>query len=115
MTSRQGIEAALVVASVLFGAAGTRVSTSATYPGDRSLADPTGRWSVEWREATDKEPHRLLLRDLQNRRLSPLIEFNRGVDVLWAPDGNALAITDHGGSDYSVICVVRPHQPGNLV
>ena len=86
-------------------------STRMSYPGSSVSTDPTGSWSIEWLEATQDTPHRLLLKDRKTDKVVPLYEFDRHVDVLWAPDGTAVAITDYAGSNESLIYVIHPNKP----
>ncbi len=60
---------------------------------------------LEWHEPTAEGRHELWLRVIPSGTRAKLIEFDRGVDALWAPDGGALAITDHAGSSDSALWV----------
>jgi len=86
-----------------------------TFPGNLPLSDPTGRWAIEWREATPPLAHALLLRDSETGRLSWLLEFERSVDVAWSPDGTALAVTDHAASRESLVSVYWPLRPDSVL
>jgi hypothetical protein len=79
-------------------AAGSRAS----FPGgvDR-LRSPDGRYVVRWVEAKVGHDHQLLLSQGQNE--TRLLSFPRGVDVLWSPSGNRLAVTNHRASDESTV------------
>lgn len=72
--------------------------------------DPTGRYAVAWERAgsTERRPHRLFLKDLSSGRISRLLEFDRQVDVLWAPDGRFVAVTDWTASNISEILLFEP-------
>lgn len=68
---------------------------------------PTGVSSIVWRPARPdgSHPHALLLRRPHQRdRL--LREFARAVEVLWRPDGDAVAITDFLASGESTVWVL---------
>jgi len=60
---------------------------------------------LEWHELTAEGRHELWLKVIPSGTRTKLIEFERGVDALWAPDGRALAITDHAGSSDAVLWV----------
>jgi hypothetical protein len=57
----------------------------------------------------ETEPYHTVF--LENRKLKTrreLFHYGRGIDVLWNPDSQFFALTDHAGSDYSlcsIICV----------
>ena len=82
------------------------------FPGTSEAPDPTGRYSVLWLEDS---PHKLFFKDLKTGQSSSLLVFNRWVEVLWSPDGNAFAITDHSGSSESSVLVTRTGGPLNLL
>jgi len=106
----------MAVAAVLFATTcDVGASGRATYPGADSSKDPTGRWSIEYREPTLGSPHRLFLKDIKSGRVSTLLEFNRHVECLWSPDGDALAITDYGDSNGSSVVVFRSRQPAKPI
>ena len=44
-----------------------------------------------------------------------LLEFDRHIDVLWAPSARSIAITDYRGSSDSVVWVVDVARPAMLV
>ncbi len=109
---RPWLNLGLVVTSALVaGAASVSTSDHATYPGAGISTDPTGCWAIEWKEATKQTAHRLFLRDLKTGRATQLYEFDRSVDLLWAPGSKTLAITDHTGSNESLIFLIHPEQP----
>jgi hypothetical protein len=103
---------ALLTAALLCGGTSVGKPTSGSFPGSAPLSDPTGRWIIEWREATETLAHALLLRDNETGRLSRLLEFERSVDVAWSPDGAALSVTDHAASNESLLSVYWPSRPG---
>jgi hypothetical protein len=85
------------------------------FPGAAHECQAPGRKSaVEWREPFANGPHELWLRAAAGPP-TKLLEFGRSVDVLWAPDGRTLAITDHEGSDSAVVWIVRTRTPGTQV
>lgn len=81
MRNRFGYLLGLLTAAVLCGLALADPSTSASFPGAMSLPDPSGRWVIEWREATPTSAHALLLRNREGGDSLQLLEFNRSVDV----------------------------------
>lgn len=81
-------------------------------PGNAGLLDPTGRWFIDCRESVSTEtPHRLFLEDRQTGHVSLLLEFNRHVDALWAPDGAAVAITNYSDGSESEVYVFHADRP----
>jgi len=55
----------------------------------------------------ETEPYHTVL--LENRKLKTrreLFHYGRGIDVLWNPDSQSFALTDHAGSDYSLCSIV---------
>jgi hypothetical protein len=99
---------AMTVVIAMAGSTGAGGGT--IYPGKGPSLDPTGSWSIEYREATKDTPHRLLLKDRRTGHMSPLFEFNRHVTVHWSPDGAAVAITDYSGSSESEVYVFHPRR-----
>jgi hypothetical protein len=74
----------------------------ASFPGPRvEIVSPRGRFAVVW-VAADASPdrlHQLLLKDRRSGATRVLRRFGRSVEVVWAPDGQRLAVTDRLGSD----------------
>ena len=87
----------------------------ATFPGHPEVSEPTGRYKLVFEEAGQGTPHELVLVTLATGQATRLISFNRRADVLWGPDGNALAITSWDGSDFSELFVVQMDDPSHLV
>jgi hypothetical protein len=54
----------------------------------------------------------LLLRVEATGAQRPLLAFGRSASVFWAPDGNALAVTDRRGSARSIVLLFLPDKPG---
>ncbi len=95
---------ALILLAVLVAPVAA-ASSKVSFPGLPEAPDPTGRYAVVW---SDAEPHALLFKDIRKGKLSDLLTFDRHVDVFWSPDGNAFAITDWGGSNYSEAFIYFP-------
>jgi hypothetical protein len=67
---------------------------------------PTGGAALLWRERLhEKGRHALVLRPADGGPEVLVRAFERSVDVMWAPDGGAVAITDHDASGRSTIWV----------
>ncbi len=85
---------------------------SCTFPGVKVHCEaPRGSAAVEWLEPNGDQLHKLLLRVRSGVKPVLIHEFGRSVDVLWSPDGRALAITDHAGSSDSTVWVVKIDAP----
>jgi len=63
-------------------------------------------------ENRETEPHYgtifLEARKLKTRR--KIFEYGRSVDILWNPDGQSFALTDHGGSDFAVCSIINVNE-----
>ena len=101
---------------VIFVTATTSSQTNrCVFPGPaRPCAAPRGEASVEWTEATNKTPHQLWLHR-KGAAAFKLLESSRHVEVLWAPDGRTLAITDHSASTDSAVWIVKTAEPARLI
>jgi len=67
---------------------------------------PTGGALLVWREpAVENRRHALILRSPDGGPEVLVRTFDRHVGVLWAPDGRAVAITDHHASGESTVWV----------
>jgi hypothetical protein len=76
-----------------------------TFPGNNQhCSSPRGVWEVEWREPSGDGRHVLWLKTTSGTPRK-LLEFDRSADLLWSPDGRALAVTDHAGSSESLLWV----------
>ncbi len=98
----------LIFAPPQIGAASYKVS----FPGISEAPDPSGRYSIIW---SDSSPHELIFKNLKSAKSRHLLTFNRHIDVLWSPDGNAFALTDWGGSDYSEVLIYSSARIGKSV
>jgi hypothetical protein len=91
---------------------------SCTFPGVMArCAAPSGSAIVEWREQNGTQGHQLFLRGGSGVKSVLIHQFARSVDVLWSPDGRALAITDHAESTDSSVWVIKldaPNHPANV-
>jgi len=83
-----------------------------TYPLGQELPDPTNTWATAWIEATENQPHQLILKNLKTKEIRLLCAFNRSVKVNWAPDGHSLSITDFAGSSESLLYIAFPDKKG---
>jgi hypothetical protein len=107
---------ALLVAVVGLESATARQSRgNCVFPGTTTVCEAPGkRTRVNWQEASEGRRHRLLLSNADGGGALKLLDFDRSVEIFWAPDGNTLAITDRGGSDFAAIWVASVKRPGNL-
>jgi hypothetical protein len=104
---RHAIAMNRLVFSVLFLLADEPVA-QVQFPGPAHAPDPSGRYDVVYRELPTEAPenrHELSLRDTAGGQQRRLLTFGRSAAVLWAPDGNAVAITNWLGSNVSEVTV----------
>jgi hypothetical protein len=99
----------LVLAMLLAASASDPVS----FPGAAEAKDPTGRYAVV--ETAPSRGHALDLRDLKTGASRLLQPYGLAAVVLWAPDGNAVAITDRDNRDASSARVFFPDRPSATV
>lgn len=83
------------------------------FPGHDQAPDPSGRYTVLYTKLPEgsEHNHEVGLKDLRTENTADLLKFDRGITVLWAPDGNALAMTDSYASDQSRTVIVYPDRP----
>ena len=106
---------AWAIAFSLVAPADTR-QRACTFPGVKVRCEaPSGGASIEWREQNGTQRHQLFLRVRSEVKQVLIHEFGRSVDVLWSPDGRALAITDHAESTDSAVWVVKLDAPDHPV
>lgn len=76
----------------------------------REIRDPSGHYAVTWKRGgtTEAKPHRLFLKDLPTGHVTKILEFYRQIDVLWAPGGRFVAVTDWTGSNISQVLLFQP-------
>jgi hypothetical protein len=90
----------------------------ARFPGGAPLASPSGRFVVENEDrnpdAAVRHAHALHLVERRTRERHLLLEYGREVAAAWAPDRDALAITNHVGSTQSTLLVVLVEPGGTL-
>ena|SRR5271168_3195972 len=77
-----------------------------TFPSQSKAASPNGRYVVVGVDSPEEPHHTIFLEDrrLQTRR--KLLNYERSADILWNPNSKSLALTDHGGSDFSLCSVI---------
>jgi hypothetical protein len=85
------------------------VVTLARFPGAAPLQSPSGRFVVENEDRPPNTParylHALYVTEKRTRERRLLVEYARNVQVAWAPDRDALAVTNHVGSTQSTLTV----------
>jgi hypothetical protein len=59
--------------------------------------------------------HEFCLNDLRAGAVLSSYPFGRWAEALWSPDGRALAITDHAGSDFTQLLLIIPGPPQQTV
>ena len=89
------------------------------FPGPAEAPDPTNRYAVICEApapgAAGGGEYALDLRAGPSGQTRNLLSFRRVATVLWAPDGNALAITVRDSSDASSVRVFFPDRPNESV
>lgn len=83
-----------------------------SFPGPADAPDPTNRYSVTCGAAQGGE-YPLKLRAASSGQERALLSFRLSATVLWAPDGNATAITQRDSRDASTVRVFFPEKPGD--
>ena len=73
-----------------------------------------GRYTVIYNTRTDSG-QAVFLEDFWTGDITELLKFDRAVDILWAPDGNTLAIRDWMTREASTIWIVEPRRPSELL
>src|ERR1041385_1117220 len=91
------------------------IGQKVSFPSAVSSTDPSKRYSVVWSEATDSTDHLLVLHDLKTGKIRQLLKFSRHADFFWAPDGNAFAVTNWGGSDFSEAWIGFPQDSTRII
>lgn len=123
-TSEPHITLAVMTPPRLFIACATIITavgamaSPAVFPGPVArFVDPTGQFQIGWAEPNGGSSHQLFFADVGSPNGTPVLSFDRSVAVVWAPNGNAFAVTKNKGSDNSEVLVfaVPPKQPTQLV
>ena len=70
-----------------------------------TCVSPSGNLTIEWHQPSADGKHALWLKSASGSRPRILLAFDRSVELLWSPDGQALAVTDHAGSNQSDLLV----------
>lgn len=104
-----------VLAVFLTGVVPLEASRNGDFPGGGELVDPTGKWSITWKEASPTQAHALLLKNMKSGKEKHLLWFDRHVSVMWAPGGNAFAVTDYAESSDSIVWIARIEAPERLI
>jgi len=106
-----------LVGTVSAPAAAAKTPRVCQFPGpEEGCKDPRGRWILEWREKpSDEGHHELWVRSIPAATRTRLLEFDRSVDILWSPDGHAVAIADYSGSSDTTLYVASEDDWTRLV
>jgi len=83
------------------------------FPGSAEANAPGGRFAVAAADGAGGGQHQLILKDLRSGQSRSLMGFGRSAAVLWAPGGDAVAVTDRRASDSSALVVFFPERPGD--
>lgn len=105
-----------LLALLLWVAGAVKAPHPVAFPGAAEAKDPTGRYAVVYvapdAKAVDGGRHQLRLRVEKSGAARHLLSFDSSAAVYWAPDGNALAVTDRRGSAASTVLLYFPQRPG---
>lgn len=97
-------------------ASGAFSGDKASFPGPEYSADPTERYSIEWQKPSSGDAsHRLFLKNLRTAEKRELQAFDQKTDIFWAPDGNAVAVTDWNGINTTDIAIYFPDRPNGTI
>jgi hypothetical protein len=81
--------------------------SAAQYPGDAPLSSASRRFTVANEDRTEASKagnrHALYVVERKSGNRLPLLEYPRQVTVAWAPDREALAVTNHVGSTQTTL------------
>jgi hypothetical protein len=101
LSSVNPLDTAPLVMLISLALAAEMSAESARFPGTTDIiAAPGGRYVIHNVDNDGPPPnHALVLEDRKTSKRDVLHSYRRYVDVSWAPDGSALLVTDHGGSD----------------
>lgn len=104
---------------LLAGVPALKVPDPVAFPGPAEAKDPTGRYAVV-ASATDPKAgaagagHELSLRVEKSGATRGLLTFGRSARVFWAPDGNAVAVTDRRNGSASKAYLFFPDRPESV-
>jgi len=81
------------------------------FPERSSATSPDGRY-VLVNVDRDSEPfeHTIFLEDRKHKTRREIYRYERGVQVLWNPDGRQFALSDFAGSDYATCNIMSVNQ-----
>ncbi|MCX5813917.1 MAG: hypothetical protein NT178_15420 [Proteobacteria bacterium] len=101
---------------LVFFASGAFSADKVSFPGPEYSTDPTGRYSIELQKPFSGDTlHRLFLKNLRTAEKRELQALDQKADVFWAPDGNAVAITDWNGINTTDIAIYFPDRPNGTI
>lgn len=103
LAMRRFVFASMVVSLWLFSTLLTEAQGELSrYPGSPELRSPTGQYVISSLDDEKLEPsHVLVVHSTRTKEEKFRIPYARYVEVAWSPDGNSLAVNDHGGSTYT--------------
>lgn len=87
-----------------------------SFPGPPYSADPIERYVIEWQKPSSGDTlNRLFLKNIRTAEKRELQTFDQKADVFWAPDGNAVAVTDWNGINTTDIAIYFPDRPDSTI
>jgi len=97
--------------AILFWTAPPSNAAGPSFPSKiTEIPAPSGHYAVTWKQggSTEEEPNQLFLKNLSSGRVTKILEFHRQVNILWAPNGRFVAVTDWTGSNVSQVLLFQP-------
>jgi hypothetical protein len=93
------------------------LADEAEIPCENAAAAPHGHYMVLTceRPHDHETPHEFRLKDLGTGEVVWRYPFARAAEVLWSPDGSALAVTDYARSNLAELFLVFPARPQQTV
>lgn len=72
------------------------------------LASPNGKWTLVFECPNDCAERKLWIEDSSSRARRLVKEYDRDLDISWAPDGRSFFVNDNSGSNGALCYVYNP-------
>jgi hypothetical protein len=83
---------------------------SATFPERSRAVSPNGRYATVGVDSDAEPHHTVFLEDRKLKTRRKLFTYERSIDLLWNPDSKSFALTDYGGSDFSLCSIISIYE-----